>query len=154
MSEQIPDPFFWNDEEWVFLEADDVYSLFDPEKFGLSPSMDSTACYKGFVIQFKIIDNVLIFDKLSVYCENNIYPTINGIEAKPSKEEWTSMKVYENINLKLNYSGTIIIGKNMESRFHGRAFTGPYSYETTFELKFKKGQLVSSKETSGSYFGF
>lgn len=59
-----------------------------------------------------------------------------------------------NLNIKLDYSGTIIVGRELKKRFLGRAFTGPYSYAKTYELMFEEGILLDSKETSGTYFGF
>ncbi len=150
MSQQVTDPFFWEDEEWIFLGADDVYELFDPEKYGLSPTAPHTACWKGFIVQFRITNKQLYLDRLEVYCENGVYPSINGVEATAGGLDRT----YNNINLKLSYSGTIIVGRTMKPEFHGRAFTGPHSYETTYELTIKDGQFIESKETSGQYFGF
>ena len=66
MSQQMTDPFIWNDEEWIFLRADDVYALFDPQKYGLNPSPMTTACWKGFIIQFSVEHNELFLDKLYI----------------------------------------------------------------------------------------
>ena len=123
---QAPDPFIWNNEEWTFLGAKNVYTLFDPEEYGLHPEMASTACYKGFIIKFRLDDNQLILDELSVYCGDNPYPAINGIKAVA---DTLGMHLYKNISLKLSYSGVITIGKNMAKRFVGRAFIGPHAYE-------------------------
>ena len=42
----------------------------------------------------------------------------------------------------------------MKEEVHGRAFIGPHSYEKIFELSFKDGKLLNSKDTSGSYIVF
>ena len=58
----------------------------------------------------------------------------------------------KNINLPLNnYSGTIIIAKNLKKRFIGRAFIGPHSYNITYELEIKNGKVIGYKDTSGTY---
>ena len=150
MSQQVTDPFIWEDEEWIFLGADDVYTLFDPEKYGLSPTAPHTACWKGFIVQFRIANKQLFLDKLEVHCDNGFYPPINGVEAIAGGLDRT----YNGVNLKLPYSGTIIVGRTMKPEFYGRAFTGPHSYETTYELILKDGEMIESKETSGQYFGF
>lgn len=149
MSEQIPDHLIWNNEKWIFILADNIYSLFDPEKFGLTPTEWTTCCYKGFVIQFRIVNDRLFLDELFVNCENKKYPPINGVKAKYC--ELGAVK-YMNIGLELSYSGVIIIGKNLKKKFYRRAFTGPGSYETTYELEIKDGKLIGSRETSGEYF--
>ena len=151
MSEQMTDSFIWEGKKWIFLGADNIYSLFDPQKFGLSPTPPHTACWKGFIVQFRTFENQLILDQLHVHCDNRIYPKINGIKPRFGGFQ---MKAYNNLNMKLSYTGTIIVGKGMLPEFRGRAFTGPHSYATTYELTFREGTLVNSRETSGSYSGF
>lgn len=152
MSQQMTDPFIWNDEKWIFLGADDVYSLFDPQKYGLVPSPLTTACWKGFVIQFSVRHNELFLDRLDVHCENNVYPEIAGI--LPIVTDNTRFHRYENIQQKLDYSGTITIGQKYLERYLGRSFTGPHMYEKVHELVFKNGVLQSYSDTSGKYTGF
>lgn len=149
MSEQIPDILVWNNEKWTFIRAENVYSLFDPKKIGLTPTEWITSCCKGFVIQFSIVNDQLFLDELLVYCKNKKYPPVNGAKAKLDN---MGVGVYRNIGLKLSYSGVITIGKNLKERFRGRAFTGPCSYEITYELEIKDGILLGSRETSGEYF--
>ena len=76
------DSFILQDEEWVFIGAQDVYSLFDPGKFGLSPDAPNTACWKGFIIQFKVVNDELMLDELLVYCKNETYGFIISGHAK------------------------------------------------------------------------
>ena len=151
MTAQMKDPFIWNQEKWTFIGAEDVYSLFDPQKYGLTPTMANTACYKGFIVQFAVIDNSLFLEKLLIRCKNNLYPPINGINPVPGDY---GMTAYNDIHLPLSYTGKIIVGNEMKPEFHHRAFTGPHSYAISFELSFIDGTLVESNETSGSYIGF
>ena len=65
MTAQVTDPFFWKGKKYVFNGADDIYSLFDPEAYGLHPEMMSTACYKGFIITFRVRYNQLYIDELT-----------------------------------------------------------------------------------------
>lgn len=176
MSEQITDPFFWNDEEWVFIAAEEVYDLFDPEKYGLNPTDISTDCWKGFIIQFSVKNNCLFFDNLWVNCDDKKYPSINGVKAKyipyiiensfferifmflKSKyskySEYSGYHFYENISKRLYYSGTIVIGQGFMEEYHERAFTGPHMYERVYELVFENGELKSFSDKSGTYSGF
>ena len=93
----------------------------------------------------------MILDELLVYCKSNIYPPINDVF--PVQGDMR-MKLYKKINLKLEYSGVITIGRKMLPEFFGRAFTGRHSYKKTYELTFEEGVLLESKDTSGSYHGF
>lgn len=150
MSSQMTDPFKWNRKEYVFIGASDVYSLFDPEKYGLKPEAPHTACWKGFVIHFSVKNDQLYVDKLEVYCDNGIYPVINDVKPK-DRTRFSGFYVYNGLKMPLKYTGSIIIGKHLKERFQNSAFTGPYSYDITYQLEFTEGILSDYKETSGTH---
>ena len=152
MTQQVTDPFVWRGEEYTFSGADNVYSLFDPEAFGLHPEAPTTACWKGFVIFFSVRDDQLFIDQLDVFCLDESYPVINGIEAKEGGI--MGMRRYENLSMPSDYTGKIVISKTMKERYRDRAFTGPHSYEENFDLDFENGKLISYRETKGEYHGF
>lgn len=157
MTQQFKDPFIWKSNEWAFVRAYNSKSLFDPKKFGLSPNSLCTACRKGYVVQFKVNNNILYLDNLKIFCKDNFYPRINNVAPKlytVGLEKYKGMQEYKNINLELKYNGTIIIAREMKEEFYTRYFIDPNSYEITFELYFEDGKLVESRETSGTYFGF
>ena len=116
MSQQITDPFLWEGEEWTFLGADNVYDLFDPEAFGLKPEEPHTACWKGFVVTFSTESQVLYLKSLIVNTEDGVYPDINGVKAKA---DGMGFHAYKNLNIKLDYSGTIIVGQEFKKEFIG-----------------------------------
>ena len=151
MSQQVTDPFIWEGDEWTFLGADNVYDLFNPEAFGLKPEAPHTACWKGFVVTFETESSELYLKELLVNTEDDVYPDINGIKAIDDK---MSFHAYKDLDIKLNYSGTILVGREFKEEFIGRAFAGPHSYAKTYELVFEEGILLDSKDTSGTYFGF
>lgn len=93
-----------------FLPQQMYNKLFDPKKFKLHPEMWHTGCYKGFIISFRVTDDLLYLDRLIVHCSNNKYPPINNVE--PEKYDGSAME-YKNINLPLPYSGTIIVGSDL-----------------------------------------
>ena len=153
MSEQIPDSFILNKKHFTFIEAEDIDELFDPEKFGLIPEGKSSDCWKGFIVRFRVKHLQLYVDKLYISCRDDIYPRFNGVKAV--KSFWIPwMHVYKRIKLPLTYSGTLIIGNDLEEKFHDRAFTGPHCYSETYELRFESGILTGFKNTSGIYEGF
>ena len=152
MTMQVTDPFIWDGKKYVFSGADDVYSLFDPESFGLHPEAPSTACWKGFVVFFGVREGQLFIDQLDVYCLDDVYPPINGVES--TADGIMGMHRYAGLNIASGYTGTIVISQEMKEAYLGRAFTGPHSYRRNFDLEFEKGKLVSHRETTGEYSGF
>lgn len=151
MSQQMTDPFVWDGKEYVFLGADDVYSLFDPEAFGLKPTWPITSCMKGFIVHFELKNDRLSISKLEVNCKDDKYPPINNVAAHA--DEADLFHVYDNLELQLNYTGIIVIGTSLLNRYIGRAFTGSHSYMQTFDLHFTDGVLISCEESTGNYEG-
>lgn len=149
MSAQIPDPFIWNDEEYVFVRAENIYSLFDPGAFGLNPSPSSSTCWKGFVLHFCLDGKQLYISELEVNCEDGNYPGINGVKAYV--DDYGEFHVYKNLNIKSTYTGTITLGKELLPQYVLSAFTGPHSYEQTYELHFTDGRLITYENSTGKY---
>ncbi len=103
MSQQVTDPFIWEGDEWIFIGADNVYDLFDPEAFGLKPEAPHTACWKGFVVTFETKAGELYLKKLLVNTEDDVYPDINGVKAIDGKMDFHAYNDLD-IKLNLNYS--------------------------------------------------
>ena len=153
MSSQITDPFIWEKTRWSFIEAENILDLFDPEEYGMIPESISTDCWKGFIITFRVKNRQLYLDDLIIHNANKKYPRINGMKPRRDRNYW-HMKHYEDIGLKLDYSGRILIGKNKIDEYKEDAFDGPYSYERVYELVFDNGLCIGCEETSGQYSGF
>lgn len=148
MSSQIPDTFIWNGEEYDFLLAENIDSLFEPRAYGLNPSSFSSDCWKGFVVHFSLENDRICVSKLDVNCDDGNYPVINGVAAYVDDDDY---HVYKNLNLMPAYTGTITLGKELLPQYMFSAFTGPHSYLETYELDFEEGRLVSWEDSTGKY---
>ena len=113
MTVQIEDSFVWKKKQYYFENAKDYSSvrLFEPKDYGFIPVAPHTACWKGFVLYFKINEeDELLIDALEINDANNYYPEINNISATYAENIDMVFHIYNNLNLKLsNYSGEIYI---------------------------------------------
>ena len=147
MTQQRPDIFLWENKEWAFTGASDIYSLFDPAAFGLKPYSNCSNCWKGFLVGFALRDGELYLDWLRVNQKDDDYPVINGIEAV--QDDY--FHIYRNLNLRLRYTGTMVIGREFDEWFAGRSTVGPYLYKIKYDLRFEDGVLQEAGDTTGSY---
>ena len=146
MSHQLEDPFYMLGNEYVFLGAENLESLFTPEQFGLTPSAPSTACWKGFVVRFRMsYDAHLFLDSFEIFCEDGHYPPINGIEPVPGD---MGMQDYRGLNIALPYSGKILVGETLLPEYSHSAFTGPHSYSRILELTYENGKITGAKDVT------
>ena len=151
MSIQVRDPFYWNGEEYDFLKAENIYSLFDPAAYGIELSYADHSCWKGFIIQFSVREDQLFWDRLALVAGEKAPPPILGI-APVCPDGW--FYEYEGIDSRLDYTGTMTIGRELLPRYAGRSSVGPHSYAIVFQLTFESGRLIRTKDISGTSVGF
>lgn len=140
MTVQIRDTFVWKKKQYYFETAKDYSSirLFEPKDYGFVPFAPHTACWKGFVLHFRINEeDELLIDTLEINDANNYYPEINGVKAVKDKELNCCFHIYNNLNLKLTkYSGEIYIDSNNNmDRFRKRE-------NDTIKLIIENGKLI------------
>jgi len=71
MTAQMSDKFFYNDEEFeitgIKSEGEGfVFDFFSPLKYGFEPVPGSTACWRGYLVNYMIKNNRFILDRLDI----------------------------------------------------------------------------------------
>lgn len=147
MTAQALDKLEYKNKKYEIFEHGE---LFDINKYGFKLKWVCTALYKGYLVIYEIKDNQLFIKHLYVNTSDKNYPTINNVEAKPvnNKNSYLgSMYLYENLNMKLNYSGKIKGG--CDYALHGTYMRSPFwygGYREIKELTFENGILVLEEE--------
>ncbi len=151
MTVQQTDPFWFEGKKYVFLGADDIYALFDPERYGLEPEYIATNCWKGFILYLAVEGRKLFLKKLEVNTKEQVYPVINGVSAVTGDSGY---HIYEDLDLPLEYTGTVVVGEEeRKPMYRFGSFIGPQYNKVTLDLIFDKGYLVSWNNSSGKYRG-
>lgn len=161
MSSQIKDKFIYKRTEYTISVIESPETFIDINSLlGFGPRKFSTACYRGYVATYALYKNKLILKKLYTNNGNNIDNKIPAINNKLPKisiregliDEFKSTLrdfTYENINLKIQYTGSIIITKGfIMERYVHMGFQSPLSYKTVMQLTFNNGLLISTKDFS------
>ncbi len=145
MTAQVPDQFKFNEEEYSIIGVKDSH-LFNPKDFNLKPRMASTACYRGFVVEYNCKNNELIVENLLINLEKP--SKINGI--KPKKIYSYGLKyLYENLNLKLNFTGKILIARDfIDEMYVHMGYQRPIAFKKVIELQIEKGTIINTTDFS------
>jgi hypothetical protein len=144
MTGQISDSFLYNGEEY-FIVGIDGNELFDPLSFDIETIPASTACWRGFQAFYSINEEVLVLQNLFISMKEK--KEING--NKPSKGESFFKYQFPELNLKMNFTGTILVARNfIQEMYIHMGFQRPMSYENVLELHFVKGKLTREKDLS------
>ena len=146
MTAQITDTFIFKDEAFSLTGYTDDIPFF-PEHYNISTMSASSACWRGFVRTFCIHDNALSIKALRVndadIAEKPYLPEINGVKPKLNKGEIVFFnKSYEDLFMTIDFTGSILIGKDfIRDLYVHMGFHPAWKYETVYELTFEKGNL-------------
>jgi hypothetical protein len=158
MTRQIAEIVTYKNESYIF--AGYTNEIF-PE-FGIEPMSRLTACYRGFKRTFNVADEHLHLQKLGINDKNlntadfeNYKPVlINGVSPEFNHEKAHAGLLfhmnYTNVNQPIDYTGSILIGKNevnMGFYYHFNTHA-VWKYGEVFLLKFNKGALENADDLS------
>jgi hypothetical protein len=136
-----------------FLYEGEVYSLigytkgepFTPVNYGILPKAPHTACWRGFVLYYKLDDNKLLLQDMQLHADDA--GEINGVIPKESENSFKFH--YQDLNLVLNYSGKIKIAKDfIQEMYVHMGFQRASAFKTVLELDFKDGNLIQVNDLS------
>ncbi len=161
MTAQISDTFTYQGSDYSIVALSSEQGLFDPEDYGLHPNAIETCCWAGFWCEFEISD-ALYLQRLAVHCGDGNYPDICGrsvsIRSGVSSEQNiaaayrfgdTGYRFYENIKLKIPYTGKILAGSGFIHQYYiHMGFQRAYAYRKLLEFEFEDGILIRTTDLS------
>ena len=90
MTNQSPDTVFYNDDKYLIAGLKGT-GLFRPLDFGIATYVMSTACYRGYICQYKLIENRLHLDILHTVTNLILSMSLKVWNFRVSKESSSSL---------------------------------------------------------------
>ncbi len=169
MTGQIPDLFKINGTffERLFVKGGNLYK---PQSFGIAPFMSTTACQRGYLMIYECIEDKLSLSTMLVNSKE--LKKINGIEPDAINREKMTQKsletnnkidtyysmfnsVYENLNLKTDFTGIIFAGREvLPGGYTHMGLPNVIEYKYIRELMVRSGKIVKNTEISNVIKGF
>ncbi len=144
MTGQIPDVFRYEGEVYDLVGLDGT-GLFTPESFGIDAFSSCTACWRGYVMYYDCIDGKLILDKMEVNAREPI--EVNGV--KPVKEQNFFTSTYNNLGLKTDFTGTLLLAKDfIQGMYVHMGFQRPIAYRTVLQISILDGDITLVEDLS------
>lgn len=157
MTAQMSDGFLLNDTKFSVAGINGK-GLFNPEQFGLHPVGTCTACWRGYVCLYSLKDDKLLLDELELSLvdfngqevASTVGPAINGVEPSvPKNEHAIFNNIYKNLNLNINFTGGLLIGREfIRELYVHMGFHPAWKYREVFELVFEEGILREKRDMS------
>jgi hypothetical protein len=147
MSAQKYDEFIFRGEKYSLVAVEHNFANYNLQDFNIEiHTAPYISCLlRKYYLTYTIIDNVIYLNQLHIHATSGEFPQINGVECL--KEN--NIIEYRNIMLPINYTGRIILGKNLIDDFYIHAgFQYPHAYGSVWELNFEENYLTQIIEWS------
>lgn len=154
MTAQAPDQFYYKDQK-LDLVGIKGNALSIPRDFGIETIMASTGCWRGYIMRYKIIKNLLVLDGFLFNSKNDEFPKINDVEhIKLTRENGHGLHgifkfEYQNLNKKIPFDGSIWLAKDfIETEYVHMGFQSPTAYRTVLKFDFEDGVILNVEDKS------
>lgn len=146
MTGQVSDVFIFRGEEYSLVSVKGK-RLFNPEDYKIKPVQAGSSCWRGYQALYQIKNNKLILNQLLINMEGK------SVQINNKKAEISEYRMFEynypELDLAMNFTGSIRIAKDfIRDLYVHSGFQKESSYETVFELVFKKGKVKKEKDIS------
>lgn len=144
MTAQVQDKIKYKNKEYSIIAMTNPLE-FNPEDYGITPSTFCTACWRGFWCDYEISDTEIYLGDLFINSDNDEYPLIEGVSVSNyTGRDNMGHHVYQNLNIKLPYTGKILLGNEFISEYYiHMGFQYPWTYKILKEFSFKDGKLLT-----------
>lgn len=151
MTAQIGDRFTYKKEGYSVVAISNPIG-FNPMNYGIKTMAVSSACWAGYWCVYDITEDGIFLKNLYINSLNGEYPDINGVAVYQSDNqefEYMGHHIYKNLNLKMNYTGNILVGKDFiyEHYIH-MGYQRPWAYKILKEFVFEEGELIKVNDCS------
>ena len=156
MTAQYSDIVYYKQKKYELAGAT-AHGLFDPMSLGLKSFPCCTACWNGFLIEYRVaykkfqVKNLLV--NLHDYGKKKKTPqmpiTINGIQPETNDGDAMFDTIYKKIHLTIPYTGKILIARGfIHWLYVHMGYHSAWKYKDVVELQFQEGKLTQEQDIS------
>ncbi|MCP2341236.1 hypothetical protein [Actinomadura rupiterrae] len=144
MTGQIPDSVQYRGHSYS-LTGQEGEGLFDPADHGIQPAVMSTACWRGFICEYTVVDGGLVLTELQLSVEGDP-PTLFGVA--PERDELRDL-IYRNLREPVRFTGRLLLGREfIDGLYVHMGFQSSWKYQDVQELEFENGHLTAVHDRS------
>jgi hypothetical protein len=154
MTMQATDYVFHEGTDFALAAADGV-GLFNPADHGIPVRWLSSACWRGFLLRYAIVEGRLILRRarLGIDLPDELldmeHPEFSIGNVAPKREPEGYGWWYENLNLSVPFTGGLLLGTNQLNEPHVSLGLHPaWRYHVVREVVFERGGVQLQKDAS------
>lgn len=154
MTAQINDMVFYRKINFVIAGISGT-GLFEPQAHGIEPDVLSTACWRGYYVQYAIEDGLLLLTRVTLglstpdtrAADTGKGPVLFG--ACPRYDEQDYGWVYDGLRQPVEFSGGLLLGTRfVQELYIHMGFHPAWKYRDVREVLFEHGRLTSDFDRS------
>ncbi|MGL4421257.1 MAG: hypothetical protein ACRCZF_11370 [Gemmataceae bacterium] len=149
MTAQVPDRVEYRGKTYS-IAGTNGKGLFDPTAHGLKPTMRSTACWRGFICTYAVVNGRLMLFNLAIGLKDSNPPLFGVVPTPQPVGPLRSLNsVYEGLNLPVSYTGGLLLADDfVENLYVHMGFHPAWKYRDVHELLFQEGALIEASDRS------
>ena len=128
--------------------------LFEPATVGLRPTMMNTACWRGYVSTYRVVDGRLRLSELLVGAGSTVDGRVVGprtalLGQVPTRRKSLGAFLYAGLAHDVPFSGGLLLGDGfVPSLYRHMGFHPAWKYETVIELLVTDGRVHAAHDRS------
>lgn len=147
MTAQINDTVHFRGNDFALAEIDGG-PLFDPADHGIEAMGICTACWRGFVCRYAVVDDRLTLDRLEVFVAGGSPPALFGVPPAVSADDMFNAS-YVGLYRPIPFNGRLTIADDfLQERYVHMGFQDASAYRNVWTLTFDRGALTQALDRS------
>ncbi len=129
-------------------------SLFEPGPHGLFAQGTCTACWRGFLCEYAVVEKRLVLQTLNINInpdfEGGAAPTLNGVGASRPQEKFALFThIYPDVGLTIPFTGGLLLATDfIQDLYVHMGYHPAWKYREVMELSFHEGTLERANDVS------
>ncbi|MHA1212165.1 MAG: hypothetical protein ACTSSH_06870 [Candidatus Heimdallarchaeota archaeon] len=151
MTAQIPDFVIFKEQNYSLVGIRGE-GFFDPKNYGLNVTAASTACYRGYSLTFKCINDEIFLDEIVFNARDTNLVEINGIKPEKYTGQLKAFfsHLYKNLQFKIGFTGELIIAREfIDEMYVHMGYQKPKSFRVVFRLIIEDDIIKEVKDLFG-----
>lgn len=163
MTAQAHDELYYNGQQYSIVGINGS-KLFNPNDHNINPVMISTACWRGYVCTYEVVEKTFYLKQLNIglgeqdqkIAERGEGPKLFGkipqqyyLQFENSKTRIPYGYIYEDLEEHIFFSGGLLLGRDfIQEMYVHMGFHPAYKYRQVWELTFVDGKLEEETDCS------
>jgi hypothetical protein len=148
MTAQFPDTVAYKNTAYLIAGISGT-ELFTPSAYGLEPVGKSSACWRGFICEYKVAGEQLFLDRLSLYLNQAPPAALFGTASNLDKNPFEFDAIYNHLEHPMDFTGGLLLATDfIRELYVHMGFHPAWKYKVVHELIFENGELKQEKDCS------